>query len=131
MDMDPGRVRSNAEKAATEDLLDRVTVFRADMEPAAITILEAELKRRGITEQEIRDHAAQRAGSIVLPDGTTARCIHRDAYGRLCHRPAVDQGWGWHYFSLVIGGQRRPLFPLLPRYYYLCEEHRCSPRGGI
>ena len=37
------RVRKNAREATTEDLLNRVTVYRGDMEPEALKIIEAEL----------------------------------------------------------------------------------------
>lgn len=48
MDWDADRVRANARQAPTEDLLERVTVYRSGMEPEAVEIIEAELRRRGI-----------------------------------------------------------------------------------
>ena len=38
----PERVWQNAREASTEDLLDRVTVYRAGMEPEALEIIEEE-----------------------------------------------------------------------------------------
>src|SRR5437870_2239134 len=37
-------IRENAAKATAEDLLDRVTVYRAGMEPPALEVLEQELR---------------------------------------------------------------------------------------
>ena len=51
---DLNQVRQNAKAATTEDLLDRLTVYRAGMEPAAIEVIEAELDKRGIGEQVVR-----------------------------------------------------------------------------
>jgi hypothetical protein len=103
------RVEANAREAATEDLLDRVTVYRAGMEPAALRIIEAELRRRDITANEIETHARERERETrMLPDGTAARCS-------FCHRPALAEAWGWHR----LWG-RLPLFPRRHRY---CREH--------
>jgi hypothetical protein len=41
-------VRENARAAPTDDLLDRVTAYRAGMEPEALRVIEEELARRGI-----------------------------------------------------------------------------------
>ncbi len=46
MDWDADRVRANARQASTEDLLERVTIYRSGMEPEAVEIIEAELRRR-------------------------------------------------------------------------------------
>jgi hypothetical protein len=117
MQFEPERVRSNVEKAATEDLLDRATVYRAGMEPAALEIIDAELRFRGVTPGEIADHAARREReTLQLPDGTVAMCS-------FCYRPAVAEGWGWHWIHLMIWGQRRPIIPVFPRFYRYCREH--------
>src|SRR5262245_34131280 len=82
------RVRDYAHRATTEDLLDRVTVFRAEMEPEAADIFERELRSRGLAVPEIEAHAARREEEVVLrSDGLAATC-HR------CGRPAVRGGWG-------------------------------------
>jgi hypothetical protein len=107
----PDRVLLNARSATTEDLLDRVTVYRAGMEPQALDIIEAELRRRGVGAEQIATHAEQRQDSIFLEDGTAAKCS-------FCHRPAVAQGWAWHR----LWGK----FPLFPRYVRFCEDHRKS-----
>jgi hypothetical protein len=118
MQFDAQRVRENVRQATTEDLLDRITVYRAGMEPEAVEIIETELARRGVDADAIEAHACQRGfESIMLPDGTAQSCS-------LCHRPAVAQGWGWHWLSPMIWGKRRPLFPIFPRWYYWCLEHK-------
>ncbi len=95
-------------KAETEDLLDRVTVYREEMEPAAVDLMENELWQRGLTREAVDAHAEQRAKTIRRGDGTIRRC-------ELCDRPAVSYRWGWHKLYGKI-----PLFPcFLPR----CEEH--------
>ena len=72
--------------AETEELLDRVTVYREGMEPAALDLMEGELDRRGVTRAQIAEHdAKQRAAAIMLPDGTAMRCS-------FCDRPAVPPG---------------------------------------
>lgn len=122
MNFDPERVLINVRRASTEDLLDRITVYRAGMEAEAIELIEGELQDRGIYRDQIRAHATQREGKIiVLPDGTAASCS-------FCHRPATSQGWGWHWLSLMTWGKRRPLVPLFPRFFNYCDEHQPKPR---
>lgn len=110
LQFNPERVWQNVRQASTEDLLDRVTVYRQGMEPEAVEIAEAELRARGIREKEIEEHAHLRGrDAIPLADGTARECSH-------CRRPAVAEGWGWH----------RPwgLVPVFPRYFSYCERHR-------
>ena len=109
MFLDLRRVEENARQAATEDLLDRVTVFRTGMEPEAIDIIETELRRRRVSPRQIEAHEARRRQETSpLPDGTVVRCD-------FCHRPAVAEDRGWRkLFGLV---------PLFPRRYHYCEEH--------
>jgi hypothetical protein len=118
MEFDPERVWANVRQASTENLLDRVTVYRAGMEPEAVTIIETELRRRGVDDEQIHAHGERRERqSIPLPDGTAATCS-------FCHRPAVARAWGWRRMP----GRRRWLppwgLPLWPRWYFCCEEHR-------
>jgi hypothetical protein len=104
------RVKVNARQATTEDLLDRVTVYRAGMEESALEILEAELRARHIGTDEIEAHAERRRQETTfLADGTAVRCS-------FCHRPTVAEGWGWHRLWGVL--------PLFPWFYYYCSEHR-------
>ena len=110
MQYDQKRVRENVGKADTEDLLDRVTVYRAGMEPDALYIIEEELRRRGVTAADIDDHARRReeAGDGD-PDRPAARCS-------FCARPAVERRWGWH----KLWG----LLPIFPRRFHYCAVHR-------
>src|SRR5260370_39584119 len=92
------RVRRNAATATTDDLLDRITVYRDGMEPEALEIIEAELLRRSVTLEQIAEHQANRG--TVLRDGRVARRCS------FCFKPAVHEAWGWHR---LFG--RIPLFP--------------------
>ncbi|MFM8274253.1 MAG: hypothetical protein ACKODX_18250 [Gemmata sp.] len=113
--------------APTEELLDRVTVYREGMEPAALDLMEGELDRRGVTRTQIADHdAKQRATAIMLPDGTARRCCR-------CNRPAVREARGWHRMKVsiplvgrLIGRGSDPLgfsVPVFPRLHAYCEVH--------
>jgi len=114
MRLDLKRVAEFIRKADTEELLDRVTVYRAGMEPAALDLMEGELDRRGVTRDEIAEHDAERrATAIMLPDGTALRCSE-------CDRPAVVQARGWHkLFGRV---------PVFPRMFSYCSVHDRRPR---
>jgi hypothetical protein len=91
MDFDLRRVAEFIRGAETEELLDRVTVYRAGMEEVALDLMEGELDRRGITREQIAEHyAKRRACAIMLPDGTAMRCS-------FCDRPAVCQARAWHW----------------------------------
>lgn len=111
MDWNIDRVRENVRQSETEDLLDRITLFRSEMEPAAIALIETELDQRGIRLGDIQAHhdARREAGVIERTDGTARRC-------HFCFRASIACGWGWH----KLGG----LIPLFPRFFYCCENHR-------
>lgn len=110
MRFDPERVRENVRQATTEDLLDRVTVYRPGMEPAALAIIEAELERRAVSRDAIEAHAAERSQTVLTQaDGVALRCSY-------CERPAIVQGWGWHWMWGRI--------PVFPRFFSYCEAHR-------
>lgn len=117
LDFDGERVRANAQKAETEDLLDRVTVYRDGVEPEAVEIIEDELHRRGVNGDAIHAHAVKRRGTLREENGTAARCS-------FCERPAVTVAWGW-YRPRFFGTPLR-LFPVFPRRFRYCEEHRVS-----
>lgn len=115
MELNLRRVAEFIHRADTEELLDRVTVYREGMEPAALDLMEGELDRRGVTRPEIADHAARRrATAIMLPDGTAMRCS-------FCSRPAVVQRRRWHRLFGVM--------PIFPKMFAYCEVHS-SPRVG-
>jgi hypothetical protein len=128
MEFDLKRVAEYIRAAATEELLDRVTVYRAGMEPAALDLMEGELDCRGVTPAQIAEHdAGRRAAAIMLPDGTAMRCS-------FCDRPAVQQARGWYRLrlripmaALLIGRADIPLgfsIPIFPRLFAYCAAHR-------
>lgn len=115
MDLDLKRVAEFVRRADTEDLLDRVTVYRAGMEPAALDLMHGELNRRGVTPDDLIDHYRQRRATAILrPDGTAERCS-------FCDRPAVLRGRGWHR----LWGR----LPIFPRLYAYCDRHLLTERG--
>jgi hypothetical protein len=111
MQFDPEKVQKNVERAGTEDLLDRITVYLAGMEPEAVTIIERELARRGVMPEEVESHAARRQASGLIhdEDGLVRVCCR-------CGRPAAEVRWGWQrLFGLV---------PIFPRQLAYCALHR-------
>jgi hypothetical protein len=138
VELDLHIVADYVRRAATEELLDRVTVYRDGMEPAAVDLMENELARRGFRPEEIAAHDQRRRESVLFhDDGTAVRCSY-------CERPAVARVRGWHRIggadpraatdSLIANGVlfvgRRLLgwLPLFPRTFYYCEEHRPTGR---
>ena len=114
MRFNPEKVRSNVRQASTEDLLDRVTVWRYGMEPEALDLIEAELRQRGVDPGEVEAHAERRKADVVPGSrGMAAVCY-------LCDRPAVERRWVWGKFWRLV--------PLFPRRAYVCAEHR--PAGA-
>jgi hypothetical protein len=114
--------------AATEELLDRVTVYRAGMEEAALDLMEGELDRRGVSRQEIAIHyEKQLASAIMLPDRTAMRCS-------FCDRPAIRQARSWYWLRLripmlplLIGRAAIPLgisIPIFPHMFAYCAVHQ-------
>jgi hypothetical protein len=114
--LDIDRLRANARKATTEDLLNRVTVYRSGMEPEEVFLIEEELRSRGLTAEEILDYRERMEREVIFRDGVAARCS-------FCHAPAVAAAWGWHRLWGLV--------PLFPRYFYYCREHRPTSRAPI
>jgi ATP-dependent helicase YprA (DUF1998 family) len=107
---DEDRVRQDARQATTEDLLDRVTVYRAGLEPRAVELLEAELRGRGVGPAEIDAHQARQASGVLIDaNGLAIPCS-------FCDRPAVTRARAWHRVWGVL--------PLFPRWFNYCETHR-------
>jgi hypothetical protein len=114
MHFDLKRVAEFIRRAETEELLDRVTVYREGMEPAALDLMEGELDQRGVTRDDIAEHDAnRRATAIMLPDGTALRCS-------FCARPAAVQARGWHKLFGRI--------PIFPRLFAYCTTHARGKR---
>jgi hypothetical protein len=111
MSIDTERVRQNAQKAITEELLDRLTVFRAGMEPEAIDIIEAELTRRGVTQEKIDEYDRLRRAKGLVGGDVPRKC-------NFCDRPAVIRAWGLSH--------GRSLMPIWPWRFNYCEEHHQS-----
>jgi hypothetical protein len=106
---DAEKVLLNVRQATTEDLLDRVTVYREGMELEAITIIERELRDRGVTPEEIDAHRERARQEVLMgPDGVAAKCS-------FCQRPAVTAGWTMHRLWGKI--------PLFPRHFRYCKDH--------
>lgn len=113
MNFDLKTVAEFVRKAEKEDLLDRVTVYRDGMEPAAVDLMENELWRRGVTPDEVAHHAEGRRERLVVSnDGHAVRC-------RYCERPAVSRRWGWYRI--------RGKVPVLPWLLSRCAVH--DPAG--
>jgi hypothetical protein len=108
MELNLEKVRDNAREASTDDLLDRVTVYRSGMEPEALEVIEAELARRHVTDEQIRAHGESKRGVSLDENGLARRCTY-------CDRPAVGEGWRWHRLWKLI--------PLFPRRVRFCEQH--------
>jgi hypothetical protein len=109
LEFNPEAVRLNVRLAETEDLLDRVTAFRAGMEPEAIAIIEAELRDRGIDRAAVNDYEAVQGDDVVRrPEGFAYRCS-------FCDRPAVARRWGWHRLWAKV--------PIVPRHMSFCRRH--------
>lgn len=132
MDYDLKRVAEYIRGAETEELLDRVTVYREGMEPAALDLMEGELDRRGVSPAQVAAHDANRRdGAIILSDGTAMRCS-------FCDRPAVRQARGWHRLRLRVplaklftGRDSVPpgfSVPLFPRVFAYCSFHWKPPK---
>jgi hypothetical protein len=109
MHFDLDRVRANVAQAGTEDLLDRVTVYRAALEPAAVPVILEELRSRGLAADDILDHERARAAAVRDPAGVAVPCAR-------CRKPAVTREWGWHRLFDRI--------PVFPWQFYLCADHR-------
>jgi hypothetical protein len=109
------RVRARVQKASTEELLDQATVYRADMDPDALPLIDEELFRRGLTAGDINAHATRRQVTIMTVEGQPVKC-------QRCRRPAVTVRWGWHRLWGML--------PIFPRRFAYCEQHRPASPGG-
>jgi hypothetical protein len=107
--LDVERIRRNVVTATTEDLLDRVTVYRPGMEPEAVAIIEAELKRRGVSDNDVRSHAELRQAAMEHSDRIPRPC-------QWCDRPAEARIWTWFRLWGIV--------PIWPWRVSCCSNHR-------
>jgi hypothetical protein len=107
LEFDPQRCIRNVRDATTEDLMDRVTVYRNDLELEAIPIIEEELRDRGVSDEDITFYADSKT-VLIAPEGYTIKCS-------FCYRPAIEMAWGWHKIFQFI--------PVFPRRYRWCQSH--------
>lgn len=113
MRLDLKTIAARMRAAETELLMDRVTVFRDEMEPAAVDLIEGELARRGVTDQQLTEHFQFRQENLLIrPDGSVVRC-------NFCERPAVVQAQGWYRVLRFV--------PVYPRLFAYCVVHEPKP----
>jgi hypothetical protein len=109
------RVWHHARQAETLELLDRVTVLAEHYEEAAEEVFLAELARRGLGPEEIRQHERTWKPHVIREDGQVRTCER-------CSRAAVHRGQGWHRLFGYV--------PILKRTQFLCATHaEVSPEG--
>jgi len=107
------KVLANIRNADTDDLIDRITVYRAGMEPTAVEMIENELHRRGVKQGQIESYQQQcQSECLFNGDGTAKTCSQ-------CRKPAVREGWGWHRLMGKI--------PVFPRWLRYCRDHAGKP----
>lgn len=94
--------------------MDRMTVWRDQLEPAAVEIIAAELRQRGVGPEAIEAHRQQRAAAgIQGSDGIAWKCS-------FCGKPARGRRWGWHRLWGWL--------PVFPRKFACCADH--DPPGN-
>jgi hypothetical protein len=112
LEYDEQKTLLNIRQADTDDLLDRITAYRAGMEPSAIGMIEQELHRRGVTDAQIAERTEAYKGECLFhADGTAKKCA-------LCRKPAVTETMGWHKLFSIL--------PLFPQPMCYCKDHSKS-----
>jgi hypothetical protein len=100
---------ANVRDAETADLLDRATAYREGLEPEAAEMIDAELRRRGVTQGGIDARAEEcRRECLFDADGIAFTCSK-------CRRPAVGETAGWHRLWRIL--------PLFRTRVLFCKEH--------
>ena len=110
MEWNEQKLLANIRAASNEDLLDRVTAYRAGMETEAINLIERELHRRGILAAQIQDRQETCQRECVFDGNGVAKMCS------FCRKPAVGEAWRWHK---LLGK-----LPVFPRWMCYCEDHR-------
>src|SRR6516164_4582801 len=100
----PGPFRADRRLArirgfSDEELLDRVTILKEQMDDDALELMHTELTERGIGPDDIGAHLRDLRPKVIMhPDDTPATCFE-------CGRAAVVQARAWHRLWGVL-----PLF---------------------
>lgn len=95
--------------ATTEELIDRVTAFRADQDDDALRVFESELTRRGVNRESIDSRQRDLNETLVTrADGSALACA-------FCDRPAEAEIWAWHRLWGKV--------PIFPRPMAVCPAH--------
>lgn len=113
-------VRENARGATTEDLLDRVTAYRAGMEPDALAVIEEELAGRGIGPAQVWAYVKEHGANVLVDEnGVALMCSY-------CDRPAIfvqlEPDLQVMLMSLLCGQAS-----LVTGYRRYCADHRPAP----
>ena len=96
-ELDLDRVRKNVAKAATTDLLERASLYRDGMEPAALDVIEMELRNRGVSYLDQTAFGDAHAQAVLRGrDGAPQRCYR-------CSHAAVAEQWGWRRLFGITG----------------------------
>ena len=114
IEFNPERVRENVRKAETFDLLERVTILRAELEPEALTIIMEELLARKVAPEAIVAYEEHRRSVVLDETGNVIRCSY-------CRSPAVTSGFGWRRLFGVV--------PIVPMSRYFCRDHAPKKRA--
>jgi hypothetical protein len=103
------KVAEYIRKASTIELLERFTLLREDMEPAALDLIEHELERRGWNREQINEFERENSAQILKnSEGQVLRC-------RKCGLVAKSRKWSWYRLWGKV-----PLFPYRPAF---CAVH--------
>lgn len=109
------RLKENIRAASTEDLMDRITFYKAGLELEAQLMIEVELRRRGVKDEAIEEWGPKPGDPYIwLEDGLAAPCS-------ICRRPAVQDKRGWYR----LWGK----LPIFPRIYRYCRDHMGKPES--
>lgn len=97
------------QRAENEELLDRVTVLRDELEPEARSRIESELTNRGVSPTEVASHgAAREAECLRRADGSVRRCWRCPALAT-----ELVRRW-WKLYGVI---------PVVPVSRPVCREH--------
>ena len=81
------RIAENIRRMPTRELLDRLTAYRAGMQPEAIIMMEQELEQRGVSRETIAAHETA-VNEVALSDAHG--CAHSMQQVRTAgHRPML------------------------------------------